>query len=251
MKFGFRDVVFVARAQRPAAASGGNTPPMTNLIGWWKADIIAGSNGSSISQWNDSSGLGNNLTQGTGANQPTLATNVINSLPAVRFDSQWFNVPSMLSGLTAAEVFGIIKTDLDPPVDGNLTGLWNWGGTGERTHYTWVDGVIYDNFMSNPRKTTVNPTPSLATWRCYNVSSSQGSNNWTSRLDGTVIFGPTSDGFVNSGASFVGVSFAGGGSNYFLKGWIAEILFYSAVLSSGTRSQVSTYFNTKYGLSIA
>ena len=42
--------------------------------------------GGTIYQWNDKSGHGRNLTQGTAANQPTLAAGVLNGLPVVRFD---------------------------------------------------------------------------------------------------------------------------------------------------------------------
>ena len=228
------------------------SPPATGLIGWWKADAIAAANGASLAQWDDSSGSANHLTQVVGGSQPTYATNQVNGLPAVRFTTQYFNVPSMLGGLTQAEVFVVVRIDLDPPVDGFQTGLWNWGGTGERSHFPYVDGVVYDDFMTGSRFTTGNPNLSLAAWRCYNTSAANG-GSWTSRLDGTQLF-TTALGigtFTNAGTSYVGLSLAGGGSNYYLAGWIAEILFYNATLSSGDRSTVNAYLSAKYALTIA
>jgi hypothetical protein len=54
------------------------------LKGWWRADqgitIATG-----VSQWNDLSGQGNHVTQGTGSAQPALIASVQNGLPCVRF----------------------------------------------------------------------------------------------------------------------------------------------------------------------
>lgn len=55
----------------------------SSLSGWWKADAITGkSDGDSITQWDDSSGLAHHLTGGS----PLYKTNILNSLPVVRFD---------------------------------------------------------------------------------------------------------------------------------------------------------------------
>ncbi len=247
----FRNPAWIGTLTSGASGGGGGpTPPMTNLLGWWKADALAGSNGASLASWPDSSGNGNDLTQSTPSLQPTLATNKINGLNAVRFTNQLFAVPNFYGSVTQAEIFGILMIDSDPPVSGGETGLWTWGGgTAERTHYPWTDGTIYDNFFAGSRFTTVNPSPSLAAWRCYNVSA--GTNTWTSRLDGTQLFTSASNTFTVAGNHWVGASESVDTTFYQFSGWMAEILFYSSILSPGTRSQVSTYFNSKYGLSIA
>jgi hypothetical protein len=52
------------------------------------ADLITGlSNGSAVATWDDESGNNSDATQATGGLQPTYQTNVLNSLPVVRFAS--------------------------------------------------------------------------------------------------------------------------------------------------------------------
>ena len=61
--------------------------PTNGLNVWLKADAIAGlTNGDFVSSWDDSSGNGNHATNSTAIKQPTYRTNVVNDLPAVRFN---------------------------------------------------------------------------------------------------------------------------------------------------------------------
>src|SRR5215217_4469118 len=54
---------------------------------WLKADAITGlSDTNAVSQWDDSSGQANHATQPSGLVQPIYRTNIVNSLPVVRFD---------------------------------------------------------------------------------------------------------------------------------------------------------------------
>lgn len=62
-------------------------PPLTNLRVWLKADAITGLNDTDpVATWVDSSGAGNDATQGTAADRPIYRTNIVNGLPIVRFD---------------------------------------------------------------------------------------------------------------------------------------------------------------------
>ena len=56
------------------------------LTAWFKADSISGSDGDGVSAWADSSGNGNDTSQGTAIRQPTLQTNELGGQPVVRFD---------------------------------------------------------------------------------------------------------------------------------------------------------------------
>lgn len=64
------------------------------LVAWWKADAgvfkdagtTPAANNDTVQQWNDQSGHGNNLTQGTAGSRPTYKTAIIGSQAVVRCD---------------------------------------------------------------------------------------------------------------------------------------------------------------------
>jgi hypothetical protein len=62
------------------------SPPLTDMIWWFKADSLTLNDGDSIASWTDSSSFGNDMQfPGTnGGTQPTFQTGEINSLPVVR-----------------------------------------------------------------------------------------------------------------------------------------------------------------------
>ena len=121
------------------------------------------------------------------------------------------------------------------------------GGGSERSHFPWTDGVIYDNFGSDVRHTTVDPTPALTSWRLYNVSSAP--NSWSSSLDTTKIYSTnTNTVYFSSANRYIGRSVEGTG-DYILLGYIAEILFYGQVQSAANKSTIEQYLKTKYNLS--
>jgi hypothetical protein len=51
-----------------------------------KADAQALNDDDAVSTWTDSSGNGNDATQGTGSAKPTFKTNILNGEPVIRFD---------------------------------------------------------------------------------------------------------------------------------------------------------------------
>ena len=229
------------------------SPPTTALNAWWKADSLSLAAGGQISQWNDSIGS-NNLVQAVGASQPTYAVNQINGKPAVRFNAQFLTF-SAINGITAAEIFGIIKNDLDPPVDAGLTGLWNFNSSGdlgspERMHFPYTNSNIYDCFCSPTRWNVGNPVLALTSWRLYNTQSALDSFN--ARLDGGSLFSLSGANTCRSPTAncFIGKSRNYTSTDFFYVGYIAEILFYSAVVPTATRFLIHTYFNTKYALAL-
>jgi hypothetical protein len=80
----------VRNQRRMRALDPGILPVPLQVAGlrlWLAADLISGlSGGAAVATWPDASGRSNDATQGTGANQPTYQTAVINGLPVVRFD---------------------------------------------------------------------------------------------------------------------------------------------------------------------
>jgi hypothetical protein len=74
---------------QPSAAAGGWTPAqLTNVRGWYDAADTATItvSGTAVTQWNDKSSYGKNLTQGTAAARPTSGVTTLNGLNVITFD---------------------------------------------------------------------------------------------------------------------------------------------------------------------
>lgn len=86
-------------------------PTVEGMLAWWKADADcyedAGTDpcedGDGVYQWDDQSGNGNDLVQSTASNRPTYKTNILNSLPAVRFDGS----DDYYNNLNSSEITGV------------------------------------------------------------------------------------------------------------------------------------------------
>lgn len=215
---------------------------LSGLVEWLKADAITGlADNDPISTWTASAG--NNATA-AGTARPTYQTNEQNGLPIVRFDGVNDAMAfGNFSALTAGEVFIVIKIDNDPTTgSGARSGLWTIGTDGALiTLYPYDDGVIYDGFGSTARKTVGNPTPSLASWRVYNVFSA--ANDWGANLDGSSLF-TTATNTVGFSASCV----LGAQSVAFLDGDVAEFIMYNRKLTAPERASVLSYLETKWAI---
>lgn len=213
---------------------------------WLKADAITGlADGAAVSTWADSTGAGRNATQTFADEQPTYRTGVTNGKPVVRFDgaNDYLKFANVFTGLTAAEVFIVVKIVLDPPTDGLRSGLWDLGSTSDATHYPWTDGTIYDEFGTSARKSTVNPTPALTSWRVYNVSS--GSGVWANTLDNVDLLVTDINTVGWATTPLLGVS-ADANFFYRLDGDIAEFLVYNRTLTAAERKTVHDELRAKW-----
>lgn len=210
---------------------------------WLKADSISLANGAGLTSWPDSSGNNAPATATTGT--PTFQANVQNGLPSVRFTgSQLMSLPSgFASGFTAGTIFIVIKAVADPPGAAATSGIWSFGSDtagGTDTHYPYTDGTIYDDWGSTTRKTTVNPTPSLAQFNVYSVISAAGA--WTSWLNNAQLYTTSSNtvGFPTS-------PLLGGGATVNFNGDIGEVLIYNSALSTADRASVFSYLKARWG----
>lgn len=204
-----------------------------------------------IGRAEDKSGNGRHWTQATAGSRLLWQPGVVNGHAVARadgVDDHWTGPD--LSTLTAGEVFIVVKLDADPPAADAQTGFWDIGSdTNLADAIPFTDGVLYDSFGSTARKTTVNPTPSLATaFRLYNVVSVSG--EWTSFLDGTQLFTTATNTVGFTTTTLLGRS-AGGAVNSFLDGDIAEFILFPRKLSAGEKTQMKAYFASRYALTIA
>ena len=247
-----------------AFAVGGFGPDpstISNLELWLKADAITGvSEGGDVNIWVDSSGNSRDATGavGTGSIKPTyLGSGGPNSQPAVRMSATGasgtasrprFNLPNFMTGFSAGHGFTVVKLDSDPPpTDGESSPVWgDWGSGGDGYFCFGGDSKIYDDFGTNSRKTTVNPTPALTSWRLYEVRSASAA--WSNHLDGTQLFSTGTNTVGWSTSPYIGFTAT---NSKRLNGIIAEVIFYSRVLNSTEISKIKSYITAKYGLTLA
>jgi len=228
-----------------------STPTTNNMAGWWKPEGLTNTvDGTGVENWPDSWST-NKLTQTSGSVQPVYKTGIVAGYPAVNFGTitanSYFDFPNVFSGWTAGEIYVVMKLDADPPATAN-TGIWTMqSDVANGMHVPYSDGVIYDGWGSTTRKTTINPSVTFTNWGWYNVYSAASA--WGNRQNGKTIYTTASNttGWAPTWYYF-GRSRNSGGSNYYLYGYVAEILLYSAKLTDDQRAQTEAYIEQKYGI---
>lgn len=157
--------------------------------------------------------------------------------------TNWINP----AGFTAGNVFCIIKCVNDPPpaADQAAPACGGWGSVDDG-YYPYTDSKIYDDFGTNARKDAIVTGGGLTSWHVLEIRSASAA--WSLHLNGTQKHSTGTNTVAWGTSPFLGRS---AGSTKFMKGWIAEIIFYSSVLSSSDRwNTVHTYLNNKYAFSL-
>jgi hypothetical protein len=234
---------------------------LPNLVGWWKADAGAYSdagttlatNGQGVWQWNDQSGNGLHLRQGTGVDRPVFLTGTLNGLPVLDFNAA--NSSSLLS----------TQTPGSPPFNGATTSPSHLSGfivfkctatSNSRvlcifnTFETAADGaaLVFMNSLTNPytygNAFLSNCTITSGSWNEIG-SIFDGSNNTMYLANVAQTPAASTSTFSTTSNVSIGCD-AGGATN--LTGQVAEALITTNVISSGDRSSLNTYFLAKWGV---
>ena len=218
--------------------------PSSNLKLWLRSDLAVTSASSAVSTWGDVSGLGNDATQSTSANQPTLVSNSMNGNPVIRFNG----TNSKLTLPTSAtlgiqgnpyEMFVVAKSS-----SSNVQFLIA-GGANEQFEYH-LNGVgarfipITSSYIDEGTATA------YTDGNAHIFSARASSSGGAVRVDG--IDGGTSSANIlssNSGALQLGVRSDG---TYYFNGDIAEVILYNTNLSTSDRSTVEHYLANRYGI---
>jgi hypothetical protein len=220
--------------------------------------------GSGVSTWADKSSNANDATQSTDGNRPTItaaAQNGLDVLECVVSDpssivgtgKQWLQLPDF-SALSAGTVIAVAKSNADPP-----SGAGGDGRTGAviacstsmatlGAHHPYTDGNVYDNFGSTARKSTGNPTESLAS--CYLLGIRSAPSDYEFYVNASSHFstGTNTVGF-SATLSFVGKSLdASMPQHYGFDGQIAEIVLLNVAATTLQRQKVEGYLAWKWGI---
>lgn len=230
----------LARRRRTGGAAPFAPTDIAGLQEWFAADSITGlSDGDPVSTWPDDSGNARDATQAGGA-RPTYKTNILNSLPVVRFSaaSSQRMVFTAHTGFTAVSIFIVFNrasTSGDHALlsVGNTLMRLDMVGGGQLEWWPDTDTTVIDTH-----------NVSTATW--YLASILQSSTSYDVRLDLTSSAGTTVavDGANQTDAigSFLG------GTTWPFDGDIAEIVVYDSDLSDTDRDLVEAYLQGKWGL---
>lgn len=233
-------------AQTATPAAGFSPDDVTGLRIWYQADALTLANNDPVATWTDSSGNSHNMFMNSAPNRPVFRTNIVNSLPVVRFTAsavhamETTGVPGNSPQVT---IFMVIRpttvvgraTVVGAGASGNL----GFGLTAGRP--VMVKQGIAD----------IGTAP---------VGNALGTTNFavvTGVLDSTTSWAIYVNGAA-AGSGSASVTFDGGGSRCLagntifnsepFDGDIAEVIEYTAALSTQDRQDVEAYLTAKWGL---
>lgn len=227
---------FGSTAVGPASISG--------LLAWYSADAQTGlSDNTTLSTWNDQSGLGNHgVATGTPKWRSTAGSA---GGPAVQFAANgYYSLPTNLfSGLTEAEIFCTIKGGA------SISSHWGMGqatGTNDEGHYpfNFPAGDIYEAFgMPTGLRQTFSDASQAQTWHRYNVRTKSADfaclRDEVSQVTYTTAYTPTFRSVPILGAgvksSAVDIQFTG---------WFGGVAIYNRKLTTPERATLATWFTT-------
>jgi hypothetical protein len=208
-----------------------------------------------VSQWNDKSIYGNNITQSTSANQPVFLSNTLNGLPVVSFggsnvfmsSASGFGTNNSLSGPATMTVFYIYKKTIS-----TNGGVFGWGLTANTLQaFGFYDDGSLSAYAYAGANNYYTSTPSTATWYLSLYKKAGAAVNTSSAfrngVDVSTSGHSVSNSNINGTASFNLGRWSDYSSNT-LNGYIAEVIIYNRSLSTVETTQVESYLKSKWGI---
>lgn len=233
--------------------------------------------GLAITNWydlNPQSSVKNHFAQATADNKPLYKTDIINGLPAIKFDAsndfmQSVNFPNIITG--ASTVFLVIKTPATFGTTAILSKRVGSGNTGTNLHirtttsvatnglWQYCDSVTSTGaincYFSTPTTPVETVNNSYVLSATYTANTASGINFWQ---NGTSIVAGTADTTNNSPSLsptstdylYLGKNGVTATPTYF-SGYIGEIIIYDRSLKTEERRAVESYLGKKWGIAIS
>ena len=202
--------------------------------------------GDKVSRWDDKSGNGNDVTQGTGANQPTTQSDAQNGKNVLVFDGTNHFMSSVFdASLDIRNDFTIIyvaKTDDTTmtrrilATDGYATGV----ASSARTQYTALG--VQDYSSANDYWNTSS--------HIINTMTMDTSNDAIFYKNNAVFSSPTGANPANATTTGIFIGSRDTGVQKW-DGEIAEIIIYDRVLSTAERTVLNRYLSLEWGLALS
>ena len=219
----------------------------SGLRAWYRADLGAAPDAAgNIGRWTDLSGSGYHAVQNDPAARPQPVANQLSGQPVLRFKGlndvnapkQYFDLPNLMAGATAGELFIVARLkDFANTYNGlahfgtgygtiyQPSGLWNDFGTADLEFY--------------PRSTDATFTsPHLLN---TSISATGGSTLRLNAAETITLTGQTVSFRTDPSLGIDRYSEA-------FNGDIAEVLVFDRVLTPAERTTLQTYLATKYGI---
>ena len=191
--------------------------------------------GGAVSQWDDKSGNGNDVTQGTAAAQPTSGTRTLNGLNVLDFDgNDLLQSGNFSSALTARTIFGVAVSDQTASiayvVDGNVLNnrsAVGISGAGYRLYQGIGINAGTSDTSSHIYRAVFDATDTLHIDGVSTISGDAGSESMTGATIGAAPSGVLP-----------------------WDGTIAEVIVIDGTLTAGEISLTESYLANKWGITL-
>jgi hypothetical protein len=221
---------------------------------WVKADSLALADTDPVPTWDDDSGNGYDLVQGTEANQPTYIASGLNSKPIVRFDGTGDNMQyATLSNLITVGSHTIFVVVRPRSFNTNTTGAGTYQNEAVLGEFTGANMGIYLRsnagsplFAAQNYPDVVTTASSVDGWYIIVYRRASGSI-YISTNGGTETTAVSADITLGSNPLAVG---CGENATAARCGQvdIAELLIYNTAVSAGNVTDLLGYLNAKWAV---
>lgn len=236
----------------------GATNGASNLILWMDANTVTGTNGSTITTWNDASGYNHHFAVGNGA---TFTTPAQNGNAAFTFNSGNQNYferaytaalsPTNYTAFSACNVtnsgsYKAIYSNRDDNGAGSTAGYILYAGptTDDWSFWTGSTGNSWDQIFSG-ESTTGN-------WASQRISYDNTSNTKELTINQGNVY--TNTGVTNTPNAAQPMRIGAGNNesipDFYFDGQIGEIILYNTVLNSTEQLIVQNYLSAKYDFAL-
>lgn len=211
---------------------------------WLKADAITGLNdGDAVDTWTKSGGIASDATQSTAGFRPVYKTNIINTLPVVRFDGSDDKLLGSGSNTSSKTIIIVCK---DNGSTQGLAGVWS---NNNANGLTWLSGnFLYCDFAGASAQEAPVSTKLRSNWNIYTLVYDTNFDFISISTNGT------EDNFINQDkgttSSLYNVGVRDRTLNRHFNGDIAEIIIFNGVLSIEERANIEAYLGAKYAISM-